>query len=646
MSSDNEEERVIRELEDTQNHGGVVDAKLTTDERVIARVTDGIYRQPGSALRELISNAYDADATRVTIRTDAPRFERIVVDDDGHGMTPRALARMLHHIGGSAKRTKMGSEFGITNPHNSALSPGGRRLIGRIGIGLFSVSQMTQSFQIVTKTQGDDFSTIATVVLKQYSENDEREGEDAYEAGRVKIWREKSAAPDSHGTSITLTGIRPSTRKTLKSADIWNLIDNPDPDEESAGNNRKPPSYYVGRTDQTEMFLKQDGSPSSRLPWERDDNPLEASKKLVDAVWNDIGKNSSNPQLSTVFDYYLRMIWELSLAIPASYVDGSILDEPLDDWASFYRLSNSPRGAAQIIENNPTESLRTILPLFDTEGQNGNFDVVVDGVSLRRPLRFRGLPFTNNIIKKPMVFVGQCQQDFSAIPSEFSGGELEFHAYLFWTPKLAPSEHRGSLIRINGASGTLFDETFMNYQVAEQNRMKQISCEIFVTKGLEAALNIDRESFNTAHPHVVFLTRWLHSALRQLTNVQKSHARRLRTERKDQDRSEIQDHISGIVEDFWEREVPDTGQTPPSVFISGSQTTLKAGDRGDNLYTFSAPTLPSSPVRRQDTETMSRRKAAAVIQLLSAFDLLDSIDSEKQQRLFNAVYNIMSVPNE
>ena len=33
---------------------------LRTDERVLARVTDGIYRQPGSALRELVSNAYDA----------------------------------------------------------------------------------------------------------------------------------------------------------------------------------------------------------------------------------------------------------------------------------------------------------------------------------------------------------------------------------------------------------------------------------------------------------------------------------------------------------------------------------------------------------------------------------------------------------
>ena len=34
---------------------------------------------------------------------------------------------------------------------NPSLSPGGRRLIGKIGIGLFSVSQLTRHFQIITK---------------------------------------------------------------------------------------------------------------------------------------------------------------------------------------------------------------------------------------------------------------------------------------------------------------------------------------------------------------------------------------------------------------------------------------------------------------------------------------------------------------
>lgn len=83
------------------SHGAtdIIQTVLKTDERVIARVTDGIYRQPGSALRELISNAYDADATRVVIKTDAPRFDRITVEDDGHGMAPEALAHLLLHIG-------------------------------------------------------------------------------------------------------------------------------------------------------------------------------------------------------------------------------------------------------------------------------------------------------------------------------------------------------------------------------------------------------------------------------------------------------------------------------------------------------------------------------------------------------------------
>src|SRR5436190_21052115 len=92
----------------------VVRTTLRTDEQVIARVTDGIYRQPASALRELISNAYDADATRVVIKTDAPRFERITIEDDGTGMSPEVLAHLLFNIGGSAKRNERGESLGIT----------------------------------------------------------------------------------------------------------------------------------------------------------------------------------------------------------------------------------------------------------------------------------------------------------------------------------------------------------------------------------------------------------------------------------------------------------------------------------------------------------------------------------------------------
>src|SRR4051795_8433262 len=98
-----DEDDLVADLKTFAQNQDPIETTLKTDQRVIARVTDGIYRQPGSALRELISNAYDADATRVVIKTDAPRFERIFVEDDGHGMTPEALVHLLLHIGGSAK---------------------------------------------------------------------------------------------------------------------------------------------------------------------------------------------------------------------------------------------------------------------------------------------------------------------------------------------------------------------------------------------------------------------------------------------------------------------------------------------------------------------------------------------------------------
>src|SRR2546428_12187282 len=111
---DLEEGELVQQIQASIDSDHVVSARLKTDERVIARVTDGIYRQPASALRELVSNAYDADATRVVIKTDRPRFDAISVEDDGHGMTPAALAYLLHHIGGSAKRNVAGGKLGIT----------------------------------------------------------------------------------------------------------------------------------------------------------------------------------------------------------------------------------------------------------------------------------------------------------------------------------------------------------------------------------------------------------------------------------------------------------------------------------------------------------------------------------------------------
>src|SRR5436305_4043960 len=236
ISEVDDEQNLVASIRKSESSDQVVKTTLKTDQRVIARVTDGIYRQPGSALRELISNAYDADATRVVIKTDAPRFERISVEDDGHGMTPEVLAYLLLHIGGSAKRSEIGSDLAITSSTDPLRSPKGRRLIGKIGIGLFSVSQLTHSFQIITKIKGDSFRTIATVALRQYADDEvarTEEGESQFESGKVNIWREKAIDLDSHGTTIVLTSIRHQARDTLRSYEIWSVIEKSESSPES-----------------------------------------------------------------------------------------------------------------------------------------------------------------------------------------------------------------------------------------------------------------------------------------------------------------------------------------------------------------------------------------------------------------------------
>lgn len=97
--------------------------ELSTSQRIIARVTDGIYREPWAAFRELIANAYDADATRVIVETGAPDFKEIIVRDNGLGMSPETVAYILKSIGGSSKRTHVGEKLHTVSNIDHDCSP-------------------------------------------------------------------------------------------------------------------------------------------------------------------------------------------------------------------------------------------------------------------------------------------------------------------------------------------------------------------------------------------------------------------------------------------------------------------------------------------------------------------------------------------
>ena len=642
---------LVASIRNSQGNLDIVSTTLQTDDRVIARVTDGIYRQPGSAIRELISNAFDADATRVVIKTDAPRFDRISVEDNGHGMAPEVLAHLLLHIGGSAKRNEAGQSLGVTSPTDSSRSPKGRKLIGKIGIGLFSVSQLTHTFQIITKVKGDSHRTIATVALRQYADEDNQpsvDGAKKFEAGKVNIWREKASDTDSHGTTIVLTSIRPQARDTLRSREIWSAIEQ----SEATSNGEEvltiePPRFHIGRVDQTGQVLTETAGKVASLPWQKGDDPEVAFKKIVNSVWDEAENSNPNPQLERIFDYYLRMVWQIGLAVPLPYVDGHLFDMKMDGWAEAFLLSNKPKGSATPLEIPLTQSLRENLDLQDPIGID-KFDVFFDDLKLSRPLKFKDLPATNNALKNPLIFIGQCREEFPKLKRELSGGPLAFEAYLLWTPKIAPTEHQGALIRIHGSSGTLFDATFMRYQVSELTRLRQITCEIFVSEGLDSALNIDRESFNNAHPHSVYITKWLHNALRQLATTQKRIASEARSTNRNESKGAAVSEIQRVASEVWRQEADDPGASPPEIELSvtGKKTII-----ANETYVFSRSAVlpeknraPSAKAKAHDA--VLEEKLKAIAQVLASFGLLDTVTKRKQESLLKAIYQILDAPGE
>ena|SRR5438067_1080796 len=85
------------------------------------------YASSEAALKELVANAWDADATRVEVSLPiALEGKPILVSDNGYGMTPQELQSVYLPIGMN-RRTRRGPT-----------TPRGRRVRGLLGIGKFA----------------------------------------------------------------------------------------------------------------------------------------------------------------------------------------------------------------------------------------------------------------------------------------------------------------------------------------------------------------------------------------------------------------------------------------------------------------------------------------------------------------------------
>ena len=637
---------LAKQIHESEKTHKPAETQLSTDEQVLARITDGIYRQPASALRELISNSYDADATEVIINTDAPRFKELSVRDDGVGLSPEILEHLVRHIGGSAKRSEEGKQLGVTGS-NTSFSPGGRQLIGKLGIGMFSVAQFTRHFLIITKIKGDPYRTVADIILGPVAGQQKllplQQGEHKIETGHARIWREPAPDLESHGTEIKLLDLLPRTRAELASDDLWAKIDYEKQEGELVPT--KPPTWHVGRMapGQTKLLAEQ-----PKLPWEEADEPRARFEKLVGEVLSTAESTSDAVDLDTLLDRYLETLWILSLSAPLEYFDTHPFDLSGDDDAFFFELANTDRGQAARLSVKKDETPREALNLKTPNGATkGSFEVFIDGVQLFRPIFFRGLPKTKTAVTTPLLFIGRDNQAFTKKPVELSGGPLEFEAYLFWAPRIVPKQHQGVMIRVGNASGALFDRTFMGYQVSEQTRSRQITAEIFVRKGLDDAINIDRESFNYAHPHYQYLVKWLHSALRQLANRHKEIGKTVRTEKLaiagKKIRNKLDERVESALRERGVEDVPEVVLLDPARH-SEARTLRRQGA----IALRKEAVLPEPTGKRHTTGEVQQRqiaekKAVAIIQLLHGWGLLENLSYTEQEKLVREILEIVQL---
>ena len=111
---------------------------ITIDKSHLITIGEKLYTEKASFIRELVNNAYDADATEVHIEMSD---KTIIIRDNGSGMNEEDL-RQYFTIGSSLKKVESKSrKFG-------------RSRIGEFGIGKFAALSSCRRFFIETERDG------------------------------------------------------------------------------------------------------------------------------------------------------------------------------------------------------------------------------------------------------------------------------------------------------------------------------------------------------------------------------------------------------------------------------------------------------------------------------------------------------------
>ena len=448
--------------------------EIQVSSKILGHISAGIYRSPAGAIKELVSNAFDADATRVAITTNWPSFDIITCRDNGSGMTQKKFEEiMTREIGDSGKRVATdGDVDDMTNLE--------RPIIGWLGIGMLGVAQICHEFKLISHHKETQTAFSAIIRLADFL--------------REKV---SDISPD---------------QAAEQPIDVGEFrIESVDYDPDNAGT-------YVIASDMRSAFLKKFHETLRK-------DPLPLPSKFS-AFLKEIHRARSVKALS---DYW-QMVWELTVACPIPYKD-----EGPFDWD---KIEVKPELKKQLIE------LQQSLSAYQ-------FEVVVDGLSLRKPNQY---PLFSPQLSKREHTTGELFSVNRTVKVYGRILKLSGYIYLQNSRAVEPMDLRGLLVRIRNIAIGTYDSTLFQFPKVPSPPFNWLSGEIYVEEGLEFALNIDRDSFNEMDPHFVKLKEIIHNLLKDEVFLKADRGQRKRSQEK---RDDIQNKKQTTLESLIRHELGD-----------------------------------------------------------------------------------------
>jgi hypothetical protein len=180
--------------------GDPIKGQIRVASRIVDYLSSGLYNSPAACLKELVNNSYDADATRVDLFV-KPDSERIIIADDGEGMSAEEFERHFERVSESHKRDE------------SDRTDSGRPKVGKIGIGFIAANELCDVMEIISTKEGSDELLTVEInfaEMRQPPEARRRDGSDYVKADyEGEVTR---AEPGEHYTHVLLKEIRPTAQ--------------------------------------------------------------------------------------------------------------------------------------------------------------------------------------------------------------------------------------------------------------------------------------------------------------------------------------------------------------------------------------------------------------------------------------------------